>query len=237
MVANNETGVIQPIAEIVRIAHAAGALVHADAIQAVGKIPFDMGALSIDLASVSAHKLGGPQGVGALALAPGVAVAALQTGGGQERGFRAGTENLPGIAGFAAAIGRAVAELDEFAGLAHLRDAMERRLVAAEPAAVVFGRDRDRLANTSLVALPRVPAETQVMALDLAGIGVSAGAACSSGKVRPSHVLEAMGCDRSLAGSAIRISLGRGTTADEIDRLVEAWTALARRAAATRSAA
>jgi cysteine desulfurase len=190
-----------------------------------------------DLVSVSAHKLGGPQGVGALAVAPGVALSARQTGGGQESGLRAGTENLPGIAGFAVAVARSVAELDGFAALASLRDAMERRLAEAEPEAVFFGQGRPRLPNTSCVALPGVPSATQVMALDLAGVGVSAGAACSSGKVRPSHVLQAMGHGEALASSAIRISLGRDTSEADIDRLVAAWTALARRTAGTRRAA
>lgn len=236
MAANNETGVKQPVAEIVRIAHAAGALVHCDAVQAIGKIPFDMAALGLDLATVSAHKLGGPQGVAALAVAPGVVLLPRLTGGGQEKGLRAGTENLPGIAGFAAAIVEAVAELDDFAALAILRDRMEAALLAAEARAVVAGHAAPRLANTSCIALPGLPAETQVMALDLAGIGVSAGSACSSGKVRPSHVLEAMGYPPEIARAAIRISLGRDTTAAEIDQFITAWTALAARAA-KRSAA
>ena len=237
MVANNETGVIQPIEAVVRLAHACGALVHCDAIQAVGKIPFDMARLGVDLATVSAHKLGGPPGVAALAVRPGLVLTPLLTGGGQESGLRAGTENLPGIAGFAAAIECAVAELDLYAGLAILRDDLARRLSALEPQAIVFGAARPRLPNTLSIALPGVSAEIQVMALDLAGIGVSAGAACSSGKIRPSHVLEAMGADADTARSAIRISLGAGTTADELDRVVEAWGALAQRTADRRAAA
>jgi cysteine desulfurase len=237
MAANNETGVVQPIAEIVRLAHAAGALIHCDAVQAIGKTRFDMAALGVDLVSLSAHKLGGPAGIGALSLAPGLGVSALQTGGGQERGARAGTENLPGIAGFAAAIAEAVEELDAFQALAALRDDMERRLLALAPSARLFGADRPRLANTSAIALPGLSSEVQVMALDLAGLGVSAGAACSSGKVRSSHVLEAMGAGPDLARSVIRISLGRATEAAEIDRLVEAWGALAKRADVKRSAA
>jgi cysteine desulfurase len=228
MTANNETGILQPVDAVVRRAHAVGARVHSDAVQAIGKIRFDMAALGLDLVSVSAHKLAGPPGIGALAVAPGIELTALQTGGGQERGLRAGTENLPGIAGFAAAIVAAVAELDAYAGLAKLRDEMEARMLAAVPDAIVFGGER--LPNTSCVALPGVPAETQVMTLDLVGLGVSAGAACSSGKLRPSHVLQAMGQPESVARSAIRISLGRDTTQEEVLRLVEAWTALARRA-------
>ncbi len=230
MAANNETGVLQPIRDVARLAHAAGALVHCDAVQAVGKVPFDMAALGLDLVSLSAHKLGGPQGVAALAVAPGVALAAQQPGGGQERGLRAGTENLPGIAGFAAAITAAVAELATYARLAALRDEMEARLLEAVPQALVAGQGAARLPNTSCVALPGLPAETQVIALDLAGVGVSAGSACSSGKVRPSHVLEAMGYPAAIARSSIRISLGRNTIAAEIDRLVAAWIPLAARA-------
>jgi cysteine desulfurase len=237
MAANNETGVIQPIAEIVRLAHAAGALVHCDAIQAIGKTSFDMAALGVDLVSVSAHKLGGSPGVGALALAPGLHLAARQRGGGQERGLRAGTENLPGIVGFAVAIEAAVAELAAFQALALLRDAMERQLLAIEPAAVAVGAAQARLPNTSCIALPGVSSELQVMALDLAGVGVSAGAACSSGKVRPSHVLEAMGAGPDLARSAIRISLGRDSIAADTERLVAAWGALARRHRDRRGAA
>ncbi len=237
MAANNETGVIQPMAEIVRLAHAAGALVHCDAIQAVGKIPFDMAALGADLVSVSAHKLGGPTGIGALALAPGLQLQPRQRGGGQERGMRAGTENLPGIVGFATAITAAIAELSRYAELADLRDAMERSLLAIEPEAVRFGAARPRLPNTSSIALPGLASELQVMALDLAGVGVSAGSACSSGKVKPSHVLEAMGAGPELARAAIRISLGRDTTSEDIDRLVAAWTILARRRQAKKGAA
>jgi cysteine desulfurase len=237
MAANNETGINQPVVSLAAQAHAGGALVHCDAIQAIGKIGFDMAALGLDLVSISAHKFGGPPGIGALALAPGLHLAALQRGGGQERGMRAGTENLPGIAGFAAAIEAAVAELDTFAGLAALRDAMERTLQGIEPDSVLFGGRTARLPNTSCIALPGLSSELQIMALDLAGIGVSAGAACSSGKVRPSHVLEAMGASAELARSAIRISLGRDTTERDIARLVEAWGALARRRRDKRGAA
>ncbi len=229
MAANNETGVLQPIAAAARIVHRAGGLLHCDAIQAAGKTPFDMAALGIDLATVSAHKLGGPVGIAVLALRPGLLPTALQGGGGQEKGMRAGTENLPAIMGFAAAITAAIGELDAFGRLAAWRDAMEERLLAAAPGAIVVGCDVPRLPNTSSTILPGMEAAIQVMALDLAGVGVSAGAACSSGKLRPSHVLAAMGFPPDLAGSAIRISLGRGSDAADIDRLVQAWTELARR--------
>jgi cysteine desulfurase len=229
MAANNETGVIQPIAETVRIAHAAGALVHTDAVQAIGRLPFDLGALGVDLATVSAHKLGGPLGVGALAIAPGLEVKALLTGGGQERGLRSGTENVPGIAGFAVAATEAIAETGRWRAVGLLRDEIARRLQAVDAGAVVFGAGVPRLPNTLCIAMPGVGAETQVMALDLAGIAVSAGSACSSGKVKASHVLAAMGVPAELARTAIRISLGHDTTAEDAEALVAAWTALRRR--------
>ncbi len=237
MLANNETGVVQPIAELAALAHAHGALFHCDAIQGGGKLPLDRALLGADLVSLSAHKLGGPPGVGALVVAPHVAITPLQTGGGQERGRRAGTENVPGIVGFGRACTLAAAELAEYAKLAGLRDAAERRLRALAPEARVFGATAERLPNTLCITMPGVPSETQIMALDLAGVMVSAGAACSSGKVRPSHVLSAMGASPEDAGSAIRISLGRGTTEADIDRLVTAWAALRERTAGTRASA
>jgi cysteine desulfurase len=229
MAANNETGVLQPLAEIARLAHEAGALVHSDAVQAVGRVPLDPMALGIDLVTVSAHKLGGPLGVGALAIRPGLDMRAIQTGGGQERGLRSGTENVPGIAGFAVAVTEAIREQSRWPDVAALRDGIAQRLGAVEPDAVVFGAEASRLPNTLCIAMPGVPAETQVMALDLAGIAVSAGSACSSGKVKASHVLAAMGVPADLARSAIRISLGLSSTAADADRLVAAWTDLRRR--------
>jgi cysteine desulfurase len=226
MLANNETGVIQPVAEAARLAHAMGALVHCVAVLAGGKVPLDMTALGVDLMTISAHKLGGPQGIGALVVVGGVELAAQQTGGGQERGRRPGTENLPGIVGFGAACTLARRRSGEDAEVARLRDAAERRLTAIAPNAPVYGAGAARLANTLCLGMPGVAAATQVMALDLAGIMVSAGAACSSGKVRRSHVLDAMGVPAAAAESAIRISLGWGTTEADIDQLVEAWGAL-----------
>jgi cysteine desulfurase len=234
MLANNETGAIQPIAEAAALAHARGALVHCDAIQGVGKIPVDFRALGVDLLSISAHKLGGPQGVGALVAREGVALTALQRGGGQERGRRAGTENGPGIVGFGVAAELAGRESLSTAAIAELRDRAETALTAVAPDARVFASEAARLPNTLCIGMSGVPASTQVMALDLAGVMVSAGAACSSGKVRRSHVLSAMGASAEEAESAIRVSLGWSTTAGEIERLVDAWTALYRR---TRSAA
>jgi cysteine desulfurase len=233
MLANNETGVIQPVAEAARLAHAHGALLHCDAVQAAGKLPLDVGRLGADLLTLSAHKLGGSQGVGALVVVADVSLRALQTGGGQERGRRAGTENLPGIVGFGVACAVAARELDSYAAVATLRDAAQRRLTAMVPEARVYGGGAARLPNTLCLAMPGVPSATQVMALDLAGVMVSAGSACSSGKVRRSHVLDAMGVPAAAAESAIRISLGWSTTPADIDQLAEAWGALYARRRAT----
>lgn len=230
MLANNETGIIQPIAAIAEIAHARGALLHCDAIQAAGKLRLDRVRLGADLISLSAHKLGGPPGIGALVVAPHVALTPLQTGGGQERGRRAGTENVPGIVGFGRACTLAAEGLDAYGRLADLRDRAERQLLALAPGARVFGASSPRLANTLCITMPGVPAATQVMALDLAGVMVSAGAACSSGKVRPSHVLRAMGAGPDEASSAIRISLGWNSDDGDVDQLIEAWGILYARA-------
>ncbi|MFO0998544.1 MAG: cysteine desulfurase family protein [Alphaproteobacteria bacterium] len=226
MLANNETGVIQPVREAAEIAHEFGALVHCDAVQAVGRMPVDMCALGVDMLSMSSHKIGGPPGVGALVLADGVEIRPLIQGGGQERRRRAGTENAPGIAGFGAA---AAALPRETATLSALRDGLERDLTAAVPLARIFGVHAPRLPNTTCIAMPGVQSETQVMAFDLEGFAVSAGAACSSGKVEASHVLRAMGVGEAEARTAIRVSLGWQTTADDVARFVEAWTRLYRR--------
>jgi cysteine desulfurase len=226
MLANNETGAVQPVAEAARLASRAGARLHCDAVQAAGKIPLDMAALGADCLSLSAHKLGGPQGVGALIVREACAVAPLTRGGGQEQGRRAGTENVPGIVGFGVAAGLAAPDRTRA-----LRDAWEARARAAAPEAVVIAAETPRLPNTSCVALPGVSGELQVMALDLAGVGVSAGAACSSGKVRASRVLAAMGYGPEVAGCAIRVSLGWASGVEDIDRLVAAWTAMAARMA------
>ena len=224
MAANNETGVIQPVAEAAGIAHAHGAVLHCDAIQAAGKIAVDFAALGADYLSLSAHKLGGPQGIGALVLAQGAALEPLIAGGGQERGLRAGTENVAAIAGFGTAAEIALAELEIFAGLAPWRDGAEKRMTAIAPSARIIGEGAPRLPNTSCLTMPGGASETLVMALDLAGIAISAGSACSAGKVMRSHVLEAMGLSQAEAGSAIRVSLGWRTEAGDIDRLVEAWS-------------
>lgn len=234
MLANNETGIVQPVAELARVAHMHGALFHCDAVQAAGKIPLDAAALGVDLVSLSAHKLGGPPGVGALAILGGAEMQPMIRGGGQERGRRAGSENLPGIAGFAAAA--AAAADTDWRRVRRLRDDLERAALAAVPEAIVVGADVARLPNTSALALPGVAAETQVIALDLNGVMVSAGAACSSGKVGPSHVLAAMGMSPEIATSTIRVSLGWTTAEDDISHFLEAWTALARRLLRRRAA-
>jgi cysteine desulfurase len=226
MLANNETGVIQPVEEIAEIAHARGISVHCDGVQAAGKIPIHMEALGVDLMTLSAHKIGGPMGVGALVSKRNFHLSPLLKGGGQEKGKRAGTENVPGIAGFGIAAREALVEALNNSNLKTLRDRVERGLCQQVAGAVVFGSDTDRLANTTCIALPGVDADVQVMALDLAGVLVSSGSACSSGKVGPSHVLAAMGVAPELARTAIRISLGRETTEQDIDRLTEAWTGL-----------
>ena len=225
MLANNETGVIQPLAEVGALVRQQGALLHCDAIQAAGKIPLDFAGLGADMISLSAHKLGGPQGIGSLILAQGLDLVAAQRGGGQERGRRAGTENLPGAAGFGAAAVAAQRDLAQMAKLANLRDGMERALLAMAPEVRVYGQDVPRLPNTSCFGLDGMAAETQVMALDLAGVAVSAGSACSSGKVRPSHVLTAMGATAAEAGSAIRVSLGWHSKPGDVERLIKAWRA------------
>lgn len=219
MFANNETGVLQAIAEIVRIARDRGALVHCDAVQGAGKAPLDLHGLGVDYMSLSAHKLGGPTGVGALIVRSGAPLIADRVGGGQESNRRAGTENVAGIAGFGAAaeVAKNVLDVDP------LRDRLEATLLSIAPAARVFGVGAKRLGNTSCISMPGVKAETQVMALDLAGVCVSAGAACSSGKVTRSPVLLAMGVDPAIADTALRISFGWNSQPQDIDCLIAAW--------------
>ncbi len=231
MFANNETGVIQPVGELAAAAHAQGALFHCDAVQAAGKLALAAAELGADLISLSAHKLGGPPGIGALVVIGQAEPHATLRGGGQEHGRRAGSENLPGIAGFAAAAEAAAAGLADYRRVRRLRDTLEAAALAAVPAAVVIGADAARLPNTTSLALPGVAAETQIIALDLDGVMVSAGAACSSGKVGPSHVLAAMGIPTAVAASTIRISLGWSTTEADIAHFLAAWTALATRVA------
>jgi cysteine desulfurase len=228
MLANNETGAVQPVAEVAEIVHAAGGLLHVDAIQALGKIIFDINTINADLVTLAAHKIGGPKGVGALVLAEGTAgFEPLLRGGGQERGHRAGTENVAGIAGFGAAAKAAIAALDHEANrLERLRDRLESGLCQT-PDAVVFAADAQRLPNTTLFTVPGLRAETAVIGFDLAGIAVSSGSACSSGKVQPSHVLEAMGVGPELAQGAVRLSLGWSTSEADVDFAIKAWRMLA----------
>ena len=225
--ANNETGVMQPVAEAAALAREFGALVHCDAVQAAGKIPVDFALLGIDLMTLSAHKLGGPQGIGALVVADDVELRPLLRGGGQERGRRAGTENVAAIAGFGAA---AVAARQGLGRLQVWRDAFEAELMAMGPAVTIFGAAAQRLPNTTCVALPGLAAESQLMALDLAGVAVSSGSACSSGKVAPSHVLAAMGATAAEAQAALRISTGWASGQDDYTRFLEAWRPLAQKA-------
>jgi cysteine desulfurase len=224
MLANNETGVVQTVSEAARLVHEAGGILHVDAVQAAGRIPCDINALGADLLTVSGHKIGAPKGVGALVRRAGILLTALVTGGGQERGLRAGTENVAAVAGFGAAA--AVARRDVAgagARMAHLRARLEGKLAAASPEVVIFGAGVERLPNTTLFAVPGVRAETAVIAFDLEGVAVSSGAACSSGKVQPSHVLAAMGVPSTLAQGAIRVSLGPETTESAVDCLIDAW--------------
>lgn len=228
MLANNETGVIQPVAEVAGIVRAADGWLHVDAIQAAGKIPVDSRGLGADTLSISAHKIGGPQGVGALTFGPRATLSRRQHGGGQERGRRGGTENLPGISGFGAAAKVAVAGLAAQPGF---RDAAAERLKAA--GAVVVGEAAPRLPNTLCVATPGWPSDLQVMGLDLAGVMISAGSACSSGKVKASPVLTAMGLS-DLAACVIRVSGGWDTTEADWNRFTEAWLEAHARHAARR---
>ena len=225
MLANNETGVIQPIAAIAEIVRAANGLLHVDAVQGAGRIDCDLAALGADLMSVSSHKLGGPQGVGALICRGGIHIAApLMAGGGQERRLRAGTENVAGIAGFGAACAAAAgARQADAERMAQLRDQFEARLKAASPEAVIFGENADRLPNTTLFAVAGVKAETAIISFDLNGIAVSSGSACSSGKVQLSSVLTAMAVEPDLARGAVRVSLGWTTTEADVDMLLNAW--------------
>ena len=229
MLANNETGVIQPVAEAAALAHRYGAWVHADAIQAFGKIPVDIMALGVDSLSLSAHKIGGPQGIGAFVLAePDADLQPLLVGGGQERRHRAGTENVAGIVGF----GAATADLGDVGAestrLAALRDRVERAALDALPGITIFSRKVGRLPNTCCLALPDVPAQTLLMALDLAGFAISAGSACSSGKLSPSPVLAAMG-ETELATSAIRISLGWASTEADVEAFIGQFVSIGQR--------
>jgi len=227
MAANNETGALQPIADAAGIVHEAGSLLHVDAIQALGKIPFNIKAIGADLATLSAHKIGGPKGVGALVVAEGIAgLEPVLRGGGQELNRRAGTENVAGIAGFGAAAKVALQALPEDAErVATLRNRLENG-IRSVAGATIFSGDVERLPNTVLFTAPGLKAETAVIGFDLEGVAVSSGSACSSGKVQPSHVLSAMGYDPAVAQGAVRLSLGWSTEPEDINRALEAWRKL-----------
>jgi cysteine desulfurase len=223
MHANNELGTIQPVAEIARVAHQAGALLHVDGVQALGKIPVDMEVLGADLYSMSGHKLYAPKGVGVLFVRKGVRLAPVVFGGHHERDRRPGTENVPGIAAFGAAAELAASRLQsESERLATLRDRLEGAILDAVPGTGVNGSRWNRLPNTSNLYFDGVDGEAMVIALDLRGFAVSTGAACSSGALTPSHVLKAIGLADDRARSSMRFSLGRGNTADQVDELVSA---------------
>lgn len=228
MQVNNETGVIQPVAEAAALVKKANGLVLVDAVQALGKIDVNLTALGANYLALAAHKFGGPTGAGALVLAKDAPLSRRAHGGGQEHGRRAGTENVAAIAGFAAAI-EAACDAD-YHVLGPMRDDMEAHIARARPDVRFFGTDAPRLPTTSSIALPGFAAETQVMALDLAGVAISAGAACSSGKVQASHVLSVMGAPVELAGCAIRVSLGWNTTKADVDYFVDAYLKVAERA-------
>ena len=222
MLANNETGVLQPVAEVSRIAQKYGAMMHTDAIQACGKIQLDRSTLGVDFISLSAHKIGGPQGVGALIINEEVAFQPMIRGGGQERGRRSGTENIPGIAGFGVAV-EAVTYLADIPRIKELRNVLEATIEGIAPGAVLCGEDVERLPNTSSIFMPGVNNETQVMKFDLSGIMISAGSACSSGKVEVSHVLKAMGIEDDIASNVIRVSLGVGNSISDVERFIQEW--------------
>ncbi len=229
MLANNETGVVQPIAEIAKIVQPVHGVLHVDAVQAPARIDCDIAALGADLMTVSSHKLGGPQGAGALIRRTDIHITEpLIKGGGQERSLRAGTENVAAIAGFgAAAAAASAAAAAEAAHMARLRDRLEAGLKAITPQAVIFGEDVARLPNTTLFAVPGMRAETAIIGFDLNGIAVSSGSACSSGKVAASHVLAAMAVTPELAQGAVRASLGSSSTEAEVERFLETWNMLA----------
>jgi cysteine desulfurase len=235
MMANNETGVIQPIAQIAPRVREAGGLLLVDASQALGRIPVDLAALDTAYLVVSSHKIGGPPGAGALVLAPGAPFAITRRGGGQEQGRRPGTENAPAIAGFAAAL--QAASSVESPRVQGLRDSFENRLRRDHPDAVIFGAAAPRLPNTSLFAFPEMPAELALIALDLEGVALSSGAACSSGKVKSSRVLAAMGVAPRIARNALRASFGWASSDEDVDRLLSALARVRARFSAVEGAA
>ena len=230
MAANNETGVLQPMAEISELAHRHGALVHCDAVQAVGKIPVDIKGWGVGYLALSGHKIGASQGIGALVRCGDAPLSSFITGGGQEHGIRAGTENVAAISGLGVAARIATETLDEkSARLREYRDVLEAGIKALSPATRIFCEDAPRLPNTSNFSLPGVRSDTQLNALDEAGVSVSAGSACSAGKVEPSHVLDSMEVDAEISTTALRVSFGWSSEAVDVDRFLDAWGDLVRR--------
>lgn len=235
--ANNETGVIQPSQMVFAMARELGIATLCDAVQTAGRVRVDVGELGADFLVLSGHKLGGPKGTGALVVRDGTRLVPLVTGGGQEQNRRAGTENVAGIAGFGAAARAALDDFATFEQLGVLRDGLEAEVRRMTPEAIVAGAGADRLANTSLIAMPGKRGETLVIGFDLAGIAISSGAACSSGKVGRSHVLEAMGLAPEAAQSAIRVSLGWSSSREDVDRFLTVWADTFRREVATQRVA
>jgi cysteine desulfurase len=230
MLANNETGVLHPVAEAAGLVKAHGGFVFCDAVQAIGRLPVDIAALGVDFLAISSHKIGGPQGAGALVLANGeIRPQPLLTGGGQERGHRAGTENVAAIAGFGVAAEQVMNHLEDVDSVAGMRDRLEADMRRISPDVQFAGADVARLPNTTMCVVPGIAAETAVIAFDLEGIAVSSGAACSSGKISPSHVLQAMGFPAELSSSGIRVSLPADVTSAEIDQFLAAWRSIDRR--------
>ncbi|MBT4738742.1 MAG: cysteine desulfurase [Rhodospirillaceae bacterium] len=225
MLTNNETGVIQPVREASDLVHERGGLVLCDAVQGPGKLAVDFNSLGADFLTFSAHKIGGPQGVGCFATNTDVALEPVLIGGGQEKKRRSGTENAAGIAGYGAAA-RITAEKSDVERVGKLRDRMEAALLEARPDVCIFGQNGSRISNTTNIAIPGISSERQLIKLDLAGFSVSAGSACSSGKVSTSHVLLAMGASEDMAQSAIRISIGVGTSWHDLEKFVAVWATL-----------
>jgi len=233
MLVNNESGTIQPIKEISALAHRYGALLHCDGVQAAGRIPVDIAEMGIDFITLSAHKIGGPQGIGALAYNLCGQTPILLHGGGQEKKARAGTENVAGIAGFGAAAKIALQDMEKYEQLATWRGRLEDEISQTQ-GIQIHGRNAPRVAGVSLFSLKGVPSESMLMNFDLEGIAISNGSACTSGSVKPSHVLEAMGADKERLSSALRVSMGWNTRESDIDRFLEVWSKISKRIQAKR---
>jgi cysteine desulfurase len=230
MMVNNETGIIQPIREISELAHRHGALFHSDAVQAAGRTALNLDTVQIDFLTLSAHKLGGPQGIGALVLGLCGVTPVMMDGGGQEKSARAGTENIAGIAGFGAAALAAQSDMASYQQrLSDMQHRLERGILEISPGAIIYGRDQARVCNTTLFALEGASSETLLMAFDLDGVALSNGSACSSGRVQISHVLKAMGQSDALAGGALRVSTGWHSSPADIDAFLELWSKIHQR--------